>query len=149
MATIEEDYCSYEVAKLLKEKGFNVAIHTFYNPNKSCTLIKFDSCLINRNAGVQISAPTLQMAMKWLRKIHHYIIMIDYDSYEKADDEGVITGYSFTVQKKENPTKYEYIHNWAYNTYEEAVDAAIHWSLENLIELNNENCSKETHKQNS
>lgn len=43
------------------------------------------------------------------------------------------TGYSFTLQKKEKPTDYEYIHNWVYDTYEEAVDVAIRWSLENLI----------------
>ena len=34
MATITEDYVSYEVAKLLKEKGFEVEL------NKTGTLIK-------------------------------------------------------------------------------------------------------------
>lgn len=28
-----EDYCSYEVAKLLKEKGFNEECFALYNPD--------------------------------------------------------------------------------------------------------------------
>ena len=32
---IKEDYVSFETAKLLKEKGFDILVHTFYNPKKS------------------------------------------------------------------------------------------------------------------
>lgn len=39
------------------------------------------------------------------------------------------TGYSFTLQKKENPTEYEYIHDWIYDTYEEAVEEGIKYCL--------------------
>lgn len=48
---ITEDYVSFEIAKLLKEKGFDERVLTFYPPG-------------------DIPRPTLQMAMKWLREVH-------------------------------------------------------------------------------
>lgn len=151
MKTVTEDYVSFEVAQLLKEKRFPQEYDEYhakvyneddyeqeYEVQRMVTQTKLVKAgtLCNYPIGVpdpKCYAPTLQMAMKWLREIHHYIIGIDYDSYENADDNGVTIGYSFTVQKKEKPTDYEYIHNWVYDTYEEAVDEAIRWSLENLI----------------
>ena len=151
MKTVTEDYVSFEVAKLLKEKGFPQEYDTYnamvYNEEDydqeyevqrmvlQTTHVKAGT-LCNHPVGVpdpKCYAPTLQMAMKWLREVHNYIIMIDYDSYETADEDGVVTGYSFTVQKKENPTKYEYIHNWAYDTHEEATEEAIRYCLTNFI----------------
>jgi hypothetical protein len=52
MATITEDYVSFEIAKLLKEKGFDEKVISFYPPG-------------------DIQRPTLQMAMKWLREVHN------------------------------------------------------------------------------
>ena len=64
---ITEDYCSYEVAKLLKEKGFNEDIHTVYEP----TFNKFFNYPLKPNSYSNvIAAPTHQMAMKWLREVH-------------------------------------------------------------------------------
>lgn len=140
MATIEEDYVSFEVAKLLKEKGFQAKCTACYHNDQSHTFklisgrINYCNPKFNKYKMIPpYNAPTLQMAMKWLREIHNCIITIDYDSYENADDSGVTIGYSFSLQKKENPSEYEYIHDWAYDTYEEAVDAAIRRTLENII----------------
>ncbi|MBQ3690873.1 MAG: hypothetical protein II937_13580 [Bacteroidales bacterium] len=136
--TITEDYVSFETAKLLKEKGFNevcryeygvpevnggYVLQEFYKPIQNCELID-----------TAYTAPTLQMAMKWLRKIHNCIIMIDYDSYESADDSSITeTGYSFTLQRKEKPTEYEYIHNLVYDTYEEVAEEGIKYCLTKLL----------------
>ena len=128
---ITEDYVSFKVAKLLKEKGFDVPTHTFYNPKKS-HLLKFDPCLINRNAGVQVSAPTHQMVMKWLREVHKIIITIDFDKYELTSDNKKV-GYGWNIQKIENPTEYFKISIMVYDTYEETCEEAIKYCLENLV----------------
>ena len=61
---ITEDYVSFEVAKLLKEKGFDGDTSCYYTPDNE------------KRWGYQhyqdfdkkdrIECPTLQMAMKWL-----------------------------------------------------------------------------------
>lgn len=126
--TITEDYVSFETAKKLKEKGFDVVTEKCYILDNS------NLCAVTVGRKPQgkheISAPTLQMACKWLREVHNCIITFDYDSYENADDSSITeTGYSFTLQRKENPTEYEYIHDWVYDTYEEAVEDGIKYCL--------------------
>lgn len=53
---VTEDYCSFEVSKLLKEKGFNNDY-----PKGDCTQY----------------ACTLQMAMKWLREEKDIFIEVE------------------------------------------------------------------------
>jgi len=121
---IKEDYCSFEIAKLLKEKGFNVPTHAFYNPKKNYTL-KFDTCLIDRNAGIYVSAPTHQMAMAWLREYKIYI-MIDRSWSMKDSWQYCIcvnNDFDNLIQQDSIPNR----------TYEEAVEAALKYVLENLI----------------
>lgn len=143
--SITEDYVSFETAKFLKENGYDETCRAFWKDWNEQTMLyycdrsqAFDWCnnsmleKYNNNEETNIAAPTLQMAMKWLREVHNCIIMIDYDSYKSANDSSITeTGYSFTLQKKENPTEYEYIHNWVYDTYEETVEEAIKYALTN------------------
>lgn len=62
---ITEDYVSFEVAKLLKEKGFDIP----------CRMSYFNGLLVDYTMygfcdGELINCPTLQMASKWLRIVH-------------------------------------------------------------------------------
>lgn len=123
---ITEDYVSFEVAKLLKEKGFNEPCVSKY-----CTDGSFDRAFhhyknseINKDA---YNAPTHQMAMKWLRKEHYiYADPIKQGNYNDCSEYytwivarmGIIHRNSSVVDKL---------------SYEEAVEAAIKYSLENLI----------------
>lgn len=125
MATITEDYVSFEVAKLLKEKGFDVPTRTFYNPKKS-HLLKLDPCLINRNAGVQVSAPTHQMTIKWLREEKGIAIIPTISSI--LDEEKFLWDVEIVTTKNKT-----YRQGWVYEHQEEAINTAIRWSLENLI----------------
>lgn len=101
---IKEDYCSFEVAKLLKEKGFNNDY-----PKGDCTQI---GC-------------THQMAMKWLREKQIYIRIIE-DAFGKS--------YRFEVYSKNPNVKVNYyVPNYYKDTYEDAVEAALKYCLENLI----------------
>lgn len=70
---ITEDYIGFETAKLLKEKGFDEECSAFYVKSKECGIELFhakEPYNYNNNVHPCTSAPTLQMAMKWLREKH-------------------------------------------------------------------------------
>ena len=121
---ITEDYVSFEIAKLLKKKGFNGAVHSDYNELGG---IIMGGGPITKNC---VKAPTLQMAMKWLREEHN----IDIDIYTlwKIDREAIYrtNGYKFRLHYANAP-----VHsiNKIYPTYEKACEAAIKYCLEILI----------------
>ena len=133
---IQEDYVSYKTAKLLKKKGFDepcegfyvnsgVLSHTLSNANNS----KWDE---EKYTIGYISAPTLQMAMKWLREEHDIFIAIN-----------IIPNITVTMEQRYyffKPYKNRRIHNFpldysiqCYETYEEACEAGIKYCLKNLI----------------
>jgi hypothetical protein len=69
MATITEDYVSFETAKLLKEKGFTENCLTSYN--RVGDLVE-EAYKANWNfQTIDYSAPTQAVAMKWLRIVHN------------------------------------------------------------------------------
>lgn len=134
MAQITEDYCSFETAKLLKKKGFDEAtIGYYYTIFEIPEKIKFfDSPIsIYYSEGLIgcIQAPTLQMAMKWLREVHHIFIDIDYDPHEFGDKP------YFTLITNMDTCSYYSGKYLPVNraTYEEMAEAAIKYCLENLI----------------
>lgn len=127
---ITEDYVSFETALLLKEKGFNVPVRTFYNPKYRGEKVSDGTALINYNAdpedgNVLCSAPTLQMALKWLREKCELIIEIDYNNDIECD-ENERWGFSWYLRPH-----YEVNLN-TYATNEEATEAAIKYCLTNL-----------------
>ena len=117
---IQEAYCSFEVSKLLKEKGFNEpTIGTYYKDGTFNYL-----CLNTWNSKfiTPISAPTLQMAMAWLREEHRLFVNIEPLS-------GIKYTWSiwFMNESKESES------SLVYDTYEKACEAAINYCIENLI----------------
>lgn len=121
---ITEDYVSFEVAKLLREKGFESDdCHTAYD-NEGKFFWHGDYS--KERKGI-MDAPTHQMAMKWLRVEHNLCIAPYAAAYrygftiDKAD-----TGSNLGNEKKFYPHK-------EFETYEEAVEAALKYTLENLI----------------
>lgn len=117
---IKEAYCSKEVAKLLKEKGFDV---------EKCTIAYYCDCLVDYTmfgyCGDEelIFTPTHQMAMAWLREEKNCIISIWY------------TGGGFYVADYYIEDDNEEIHDiiGTYNTYNEAVEESLKDVLTNLI----------------
>ena len=128
---INEDFCSYDVAKLLKEKGFD-----------ELCIFKYNSEGVRMKAGVAIdewqnseldddecSCVSHQMAMKWLREVHQLHISIKPtwalgDMREPCRWEYNIISLSVAT---------DYMYYVGENTYEEAVEAALKYALENLI----------------
>ena len=125
---ITEDYVSFETAKLLKEKGFD-----------KCTLLSYDKNGNNKDAlrpflesEGDVRKPTLQMAMKWLREVHHYYIQVMLDSWAC----GGHMGYYVVIQKTDSDFEImlqDFVDEVFYQTYEQACEAAIKYCLENLI----------------
>ena len=82
---MEEDYVSFEIAKLLKEKGFDESCYQKYDDEG---YLSFNHVgYINAEKPTEdfsALAPTLQMAMKWLREVHNLFIEIHFcqDTYE-------------------------------------------------------------------
>ena len=80
---ITEDYVSFETAKLLKERGFNEKCGPYYGLDE--TLI--NGVIIEAKHNIdknKFSAPTLQMAMKWLReKYNLHIITLPYAPFDR------------------------------------------------------------------
>ena len=71
-----ECYVSLEVAKLLKEAGFDWEIKTFYFNNELGEAMLGEAK--NHNFSYQfISAPTLAVAQQWLREVKNCSIKID------------------------------------------------------------------------
>ena len=120
---ITEDYCSFEVAKLLKEKGFDAecrAAYTNYGKLFTTQIQQYvTNVLCSKGYLWDCVAPTHQMAMKWLRG-KDIRICPDYSD---------VDGKWFTMIG----TKKKRTYSGYYDIYEEAVEAALKYSLENLL----------------
>jgi hypothetical protein len=134
MATITEDYVSFETAKLLKEKGFEGhSILTIYDKNAANAYIKElkEKHLPYSSDDPKLkefyyTQPTHQMAMKWLREVHNIFISIIYEKYDEvfiADVKSPVSGIDCWVDNKHN----------CWFKYEEAAEEAIKFCLKNLI----------------
>ena len=73
---MNEDYVSLEVAKLLKEKGFDSHYSThFYKNNKlECYMDDRKKYWLQKD---EYAAPTLYMAQKWLRETKGIYIWVE------------------------------------------------------------------------
>jgi hypothetical protein len=110
---ITEDYVSFEVAKLLKDKGMDASCFNHYVQKNN-----------NDGTSEAVTVCTLQMAMKWLRKIYGIDIVIEISDPSVKDRK-----YYCMIWDGNNNS---YILD-LFNTYDQAVEAALKYSLENLI----------------
>lgn len=117
---ITEDYVSFEVAKLLKEKGFDGQCVMFKNIVK-----KTFGTTWNTESKCRIPIPTHQMACKWLREVHK----IDIEIFVTYKNE--IPHYQWRIECLNNQDTI--VETLCCITYEKAVEAAIKYTLENLI----------------
>jgi len=129
MATISEDYVSFETAKLLKEKGFNECCYVKYKYVK-----EFDKYLQTTEyvdtdfKKYYYPCPTLQMAIKWLRKEHNLCI-VPLPVVTDDDGEGGCL-WKYTISMK---LKVLFDSGNLYESPEIALDDAIKHCSENLI----------------
>ena len=155
---ITEDYVSFEIAKLLKEKGFKMWCYKSYGTavyhkgvpisfDEECDLkdegledeIEYveGGCLYdfgcdNRKEDAKVyAAPTLQRAMKWLREVHNLFIFISTWLRHK---DGTVQ-YYYEIRNL-NDKDFETIAESTiteFDSLEKTCEAAIKYCLENLI----------------
>ena len=149
---VDEGYVSFETAKLLKEKGFdrltqfvwyercpaslactnNEAFKPkfdyFYLDRFTETSSKFSNneCIPDYISGNVYCAPALWEAMKWLRDSHD-------KSIEPSSHGFKANGVGWTASIFNLKNQDEDYGNLFFLSYEEAVEAAIKYCLENLI----------------
>ena len=133
---INEDYVNFETAKLLKDAGFDEYCFKAYEIDGTLSDAmelngEVDICNSECSEG-DIAAPTIQMAMKWLREEKNLCI----EPYRTA------AGYLYTISRiptgscLANPSDGgddEDSGQWT--TYEGACDAAIKYWLEHKIKI--------------
>lgn len=117
---IKEAYCSFKVAKLLKEKGFDERSAASYNFKGESQ----EGYGYWNKTPIWYAAPTHQMAMAWLREVHNLWCEISPEGnglwymevYSLIDEEYIPNSNAHKIK-----------------SYEEAVEAALKYVLENLI----------------
>ena len=117
---ITEDYVSFEIAKLLKDKRFpqnSFKCHYIITDDGYYKSFE-DRCGFG---DYDIIAPTLAMAMKWLREVYNIDISVTPDRKN---------GYSVLIFKDKR-LPFDTLDS--YSIYEQACEAAIKYCLENLI----------------
>lgn len=120
----KEDYVSLEVAKLMKEKGYDEPCETEVNIYLGTWAYCDYDHVGARNSNLptnKASYPTLYEAQKWLRNNHNIHIVID----------NYACGYAWFLYKADNGTRIsEYAEDGpndggCWDTYEEALNAGI------------------------
>ena len=132
---IKEAYVSFEVAKLLKEKGFVESCYGRYSVrSKEFHLDTTKPC--NNGSNFLYCAPTHQMALQWLREHGlHINAPISYDYSVDADGNEVDrwTFYMFEIYSSFSGNLIYTEEVNEYDSYEEAIEAALKYCLKNLI----------------
>lgn len=120
-----EDYVSFETAKLLKEKGFNWNTDKQFNLDKIVS--EYNITDRSRYPERYLDAPTLQMAIKWLRKVHEIFIRPNISFLYPIRYYCEIFCYGDNLKTQQDVTTENF------ESPEEACEAAIKYCLENLI----------------
>ncbi len=136
-----EDYVSFPVAKLLKEKRFDITCRSIFvyserKDGSKTTQEFFDyeythehitNC-DNHTKGWQENwlRPTQALACKWMREKHgiHIYASEDEGIYNTQNEDG--NSWGWTINKTKD-------YKCGFDSYEQAIDAALEYSLKNLI----------------
>lgn len=111
---MDKDFVSFEVAKLLRENGFNEPCYSAYDLEGNVGYNNYEMCY-NTEYDWAFSRPTLYEAQKWLRESKNLNIMVDFD-------ESILWWYS--IRKcKYNCTLIT--GDRMFNSYEEALNTGI------------------------
>lgn len=131
---IEESYVSFDTARILKEAGFDVPCNSYYEledgeaVRKDC-IRPYDH---NGFGDTICSRPTLALAARWLREVHHYAICVWFSK----DHEKWFYAH-WDMDNMAFDTNYN-ISEFIFDSYEEAFKAGLQEAIK-LITNENEN----------
>ena len=118
---IEEQFVSFETAKMLKEAGFDVPCTSQYTDNgfgwDNLSRVNYNSC------ESLFSRPTQALAARWLREVHHYAVCVWYSAeHEKwFHAHGDLDNMMFDEEYS--------ISDFIYDSYEQALEAGLQFAL--------------------
>lgn len=121
----QEAFCSFEVAKLLREHGFAGPVIAWYDATGEL------------RSGIDhipsaIMCPTHQMALRWLREEKKIITWISPIIILPVSMDNTLFSWEWRMKKKTH--SYPNVTDGVkYETYEEAVDEALKYALEKLV----------------
>ena len=130
---MEETIVSFQVAKLAKEKGFNIPTIQYYTPKGYCTesadymTERYAESNWNDGQGsyptkaedVSCSAPTQSLLQKWIREVHNIHITIFSQSQES---------WMYRITKKSQKLE-DGLYGEDFYTYEEALEEGLYQAL--------------------
>lgn len=119
---IKEPYCSFELCKLLKEKGFDISTPYIYQYNDKEGWFNIEKFPKYYSQGCSsCSIPTHALAIEWIRVNFNYFIY--------PTPYGENKWCSVIHDTNTHSTKTEYL----FNTLQEATEAALIHTLKNLV----------------
>lgn len=129
----KEDYVSLEVAKLLKEKGFDEPCCMMYNEYEesyefSCYTITKKGFKNSNECDYNVTVPTLYEAQRWLRNKKTYIYALP------TSDNGATVWYYEVVNDNDPDDIFYTTSQDTYPNYETALNEGIKYAL-NSFEL--------------
>lgn len=125
-----EDFVPFEIAKKLKEKGFQEkcllhhesSIDTYDRPNQELDYSDFLKCFNEGNSIGLIDAPTISQVLKWLREKKEIIVIPLYSINT--------SWWSCVVFNADSLDPHEL--SSLSNSYEQAALAGIEYVIDNL-----------------
>lgn len=133
-----EDFVTFELAKKLKEKGFEQWFNIFgyrpiYSDKETIKFISDIGAYESDYFGENISCPTISQVLKWLRedkKIHFEFVAAayGYNVIISQTPEAGGTDYYYTHMNDDGPND-----GGAWDRYEDAALYCIEYVLDNLI----------------
>lgn len=124
---IQEAYCSFEVSKLLKEKGFDVSTETLYwledELNPELVYSRTPRQGFHKEYGGSLLAPTHSVAIEWIRVNFGIWVSVEIASCN-----------TFRPKAYElDGDKFGGWEGYKYSSPQEATEAALLYTLKNLI----------------
>lgn len=114
---MNEDFVTNEIAFKLEEKGYSLEY-------------KFETKSWSAECKRIVVLPTISQVLKWLRK--EKLILIGLSPMQEYDGDEVVEWCS-TVYKADKQGGLSWKEEFYYQSYEQAVIAAIEYVLDNLI----------------
>lgn len=121
----------FEIAKLLKEKGFDESTYSFFFDDVPNSPITKNERIQYNKIYKSISAPTISEVVMWLYEKHEIWINVDISgTFAKNTIEGE---FYYKVIKNNKEVQPGFLMQDFFNSPTEAYEAAIEYTLNNLI----------------
>ena len=123
---IEEQFVSFETAKMLKEAGFEANLKTRYVEEEKDEWAFWESGVKRSDYNYfddTIACPTQALAARWLREVHSIMVIPFFD-----DD---MEQWYYVIDGVTKESGIECVQSASdYDSYEEAIEAGLKHSLE-------------------